>query len=417
MGAITQIDSDTGTTYDLSSIQTVYSGIVDSNDHRRVQVLIELGNGSNDLDGTGGAFEVTIISGGQTLNGGIIYNILGTEVRASIETMAFTVRSGDTLTIKLKSPNAGDTTVAVDVYVMDTTLETPSNFDLMSIDSNGYVALDADQSSVTIGYVSYGVTVDTNNDKSDYQLASSPVPEVNLIQVAGASFNDGTIDANFVNFWANNTSSTTKVVDDVGGGGAGSWTSTDVEQARYRLGIDGTTSTPSASENLTVNLDTDQSSVTIGYVMNGVTVDTNNDKTDYELSSTGESSLIEAFLNTDANTYTSADTIGCRVGPDIDAIRSDASSLDNTKLPDVLSLAAIKTEILEIFDTDDHVDGLTAFQAFRCMAAMLYGRISNAGTIGETFNTADNANARVAFTVDTTSGDRDGVTLTPDAGL
>jgi len=53
-------------------------------------------------------------------------------------------------------------------------------------------------------------------------------------------------------FFQNNNNNTTKLVDDVGGGtgGVGDWTSTEKNQIRYRLGIDGASAVPSVIPNL-----------------------------------------------------------------------------------------------------------------------------------------------------------------------
>lgn len=73
----------------------------------------------------------------------------------------------------------------------------------------------------------------------------------NATQIEGVTLSSKAGD-NFNVFFQNAGADTTKVVDNVGGGGGGTqdWTATELSQIRYRLGIDGTTNTPSATPTL-----------------------------------------------------------------------------------------------------------------------------------------------------------------------
>ena len=75
------------------------------------QVVVYLGNGVNDLDGTGGSFELTIQFGGQTNMPDPQLISFSSAVRASVFTEQFVLPINETVTTKIKSPNAADTAV------------------------------------------------------------------------------------------------------------------------------------------------------------------------------------------------------------------------------------------------------------------------------------------------------------------
>lgn len=109
----------TNSDYDLTSTQTVLTDIPDSSHARLCQARIALGDGVKNLDGSGGNFELTIVVGGQTWNGGPQIVTLGTDVRAIIWTEQFPVHVGDQVDLKVKSPNAADTDVDVVARLYD----------------------------------------------------------------------------------------------------------------------------------------------------------------------------------------------------------------------------------------------------------------------------------------------------------
>jgi len=121
--------------------------------------------------------------------------------------------------------------------------------------------------------VTSGVTVTTNNDKTGYSISQVfPTNFENLdidnsgnvnsftqgyLSTAITETSVGNISANFDVFFDNSDSITTKVVDDVGTAvsGGGEFTATEKSQLRYRLGIDGTTVTPTADPDLSQKSD------------------------------------------------------------------------------------------------------------------------------------------------------------------
>ncbi len=110
------------------------------------------------------------------------------------------------------------------------------------------------------------VTVGTNSDKAGYSLTQAfPTNFASLVITAGGSVDSltqgilntlftettaGRIAGNFDTFFENANVATIKTVDDVGGAGGGGgtdWTTTERNQIRYRLGVDGTTSVPATN--------------------------------------------------------------------------------------------------------------------------------------------------------------------------
>ena len=75
------------------------------------QIVVYLGNGTNNLDGSGGDFELTIEFGSQTNMPDPQLIFFSTAVRASIFTEQFVLPITETVTAKIRSPNAADTAV------------------------------------------------------------------------------------------------------------------------------------------------------------------------------------------------------------------------------------------------------------------------------------------------------------------
>jgi len=109
------------------------------------------------------------------------------------------------------------------------------------------------------------VTVGTNNDKTGYVLTQSfPANFASMVISAGGAVDSllqgylntlltetsaGRIAGNIKVFWDNADALTTKVVDNVGAGSGGGtdWTTTEKENIRYRLGINGTQTAPTSN--------------------------------------------------------------------------------------------------------------------------------------------------------------------------
>lgn len=117
---ITRLDQEIADR-DISSEITVLTDTPSATQARLCQALVKLGDGSKDLDGTGGDFLINISIGGQNWDGGQITKTLGTDVRAIILTDQFLVPANDEVVITVESPNAGDSDVGVtaELYAVD----------------------------------------------------------------------------------------------------------------------------------------------------------------------------------------------------------------------------------------------------------------------------------------------------------
>lgn len=102
---------------DLTSLVTVLTDTPDASNPILCQSYIAFGDGSKDLDGTGGNFEVTITVGGQTIEPDPNIYTFSTATRTGIWTESFPVPANNEVVIKVKSPNSGDTDVDVTAYL------------------------------------------------------------------------------------------------------------------------------------------------------------------------------------------------------------------------------------------------------------------------------------------------------------
>ena len=83
------------------------------------QGYIAFGDGTKDLDGSGGNFEIVITVGGQTIQASPEVVAFGTEVRSAVWTEIFPVPANTEVVLKAKSPNGADTDVDVTAYLYD----------------------------------------------------------------------------------------------------------------------------------------------------------------------------------------------------------------------------------------------------------------------------------------------------------
>jgi hypothetical protein len=111
-----QVLSTTTANRNLFAGATCYTGTPDANNARLCFAMIKFGNGTNDLDGSGGTFNIVVSVGGQRWQADEDY-LFGNSLRAAIQTFAFLVPANNTLTIDVTSPNAADTAVSVSVVL------------------------------------------------------------------------------------------------------------------------------------------------------------------------------------------------------------------------------------------------------------------------------------------------------------
>jgi len=113
-----QLDSETADR-DLTSSVAVLTHAPDAGNPCLCQALVFLGDGSKDLDGTGGDFEVTVTIGSQTLEPSPQTVTCSTAARTCLFTSEFPVPANTAVVIRVKSPNAADTDVATTAYLYD----------------------------------------------------------------------------------------------------------------------------------------------------------------------------------------------------------------------------------------------------------------------------------------------------------
>jgi len=87
--------------------------------------LIKFGDGTKNLNGTGGDFSLVITVGGQTVQPSPQTITFSTAVRASVWTTPFPVVAGDQVIIRVLSPNAADSDVDITAYLYDMTHAMP----------------------------------------------------------------------------------------------------------------------------------------------------------------------------------------------------------------------------------------------------------------------------------------------------
>ncbi len=115
---LVQLDSENADR-NLTSQVTVLTHTPSVTEHRQCQAYIAFGDGSKDLDGSGGDFEITVTVGGQTVQPSPQTIAFGTAARAAVWTTPFPVPANSEVVVKVKSPNAADTDVDLTVRLFD----------------------------------------------------------------------------------------------------------------------------------------------------------------------------------------------------------------------------------------------------------------------------------------------------------
>ena len=119
--------------------------------------MIYLGDGVKDLDGTGGEFEFTMLLGSQTVQPDPQLIWFSTATRAAVFTEQFPLYIGETVTLKIKSPNAADTDVNVHACIVEVGVESIRD-DLETIIANQSQVLNVfDERPVPLNTATVGV--------------------------------------------------------------------------------------------------------------------------------------------------------------------------------------------------------------------------------------------------------------------
>lgn len=134
-----QLDSENADR-NLTSLVTVLTHTPDASVPTLCQGLIFLGDGTKNLDGTGGEFEVTVTVGGQTLQPNPQVIEFDTAVRATIFTTAFPVPANAQVIMRVLSPNGADTDVDVTAYLYEVSSLQPATLGRQAgVESDGHV--------------------------------------------------------------------------------------------------------------------------------------------------------------------------------------------------------------------------------------------------------------------------------------
>jgi hypothetical protein len=96
--------------------------------------MVYIGDGSKDLTGEGGEFEFTLQFGSQVNQPDPQLITFSTSARASVFTEQFPLYVGETVYMKIKSPNAGDTDVHIQASILEIGLQVLSSSILSLID-------------------------------------------------------------------------------------------------------------------------------------------------------------------------------------------------------------------------------------------------------------------------------------------
>lgn len=115
---ITQLDTENADR-NLTSQVTVLTHTPSATEPTLCQALVQLGDGTKNLDGTGGDFELTIIVGGQTVQPDPQTITFSTATRVAVWSTVFPVAANQEVVVKIKSPNAADTDVDTTAYLYD----------------------------------------------------------------------------------------------------------------------------------------------------------------------------------------------------------------------------------------------------------------------------------------------------------
>ena len=116
--AVNRIDVEIGN-FDLTVKTLVLTATPSTTDDKQCQVYAELGDGVNNLDGSGGIFELTLKIGNQNVQPAPQPYQFGTSPRASIKTNTIVIPANQEVKAYIRSPNAADTNIAVKAYLFE----------------------------------------------------------------------------------------------------------------------------------------------------------------------------------------------------------------------------------------------------------------------------------------------------------
>ena len=168
---------------DLTSQVTVLTHTPNTTKATLCQGLVMFGDGVNNLDGTGGDFELTITVGGQTVQPDPQTITFSTAARCGVWTTIFPVPANTEVILKAKSPNAGDSVVDVTAYLYEVTYALPD----VAVGESGGIA----SAAKLLAYV----RLLARADYAISQDASTELTEINANVASGAGSYLNTTDS------------------------------------------------------------------------------------------------------------------------------------------------------------------------------------------------------------------------------
>lgn len=115
---IAQLDTENADR-NITSIITVLTDTPDASNNVLCQGLIMLGDGTKNLDGSGGNFEFTVSVDGQIVQPNPQVVNFDTSVRAAVWTTPFPVPANTVVLLRVKSPNAADSDVDITAFLYE----------------------------------------------------------------------------------------------------------------------------------------------------------------------------------------------------------------------------------------------------------------------------------------------------------
>lgn len=109
--------------YDITTQETIMTYTNSSTEVLFCQGMIYIGDGNKDLTGEGGEFEFTLQFGSQVNQPDPQLITFSTNLRASVFTEQFPLYVGETVYMKIKSPNSGDTDVHIQASILEIGLQ------------------------------------------------------------------------------------------------------------------------------------------------------------------------------------------------------------------------------------------------------------------------------------------------------
>ena len=160
--------------------------------------LIKLGDGTKNLSATGGAFQLKITVGGQTVQPSPQTVTFSTAVRSMVWTVPFPVVTGDTVVLQVLSPNAADSDVDVTAYLYDMTYAQP---DAVAGAANGIFIAGTNAAVTVTGAVTVGdgIAITCSTDSKSAIKATGGATAGKGVEIIGTGTGTGLATTSVIN--------------------------------------------------------------------------------------------------------------------------------------------------------------------------------------------------------------------------